>query len=126
MVYKDSLLSKYLAQIRTRHQTIGVCKTATFVIPEAIQFSPLSLSPSLGARTADAIVNEAMSIARTVAMDRLSGKKTGGGGGSSGGGRSSGGGSSDGKDVVQLTDGNFEQTVINSDDMWLVEFFAPW
>ena len=67
-----------------------------------------------------------MSVARTVAMDRLSGKKTGGGGGSSGGGRSSGGGSSDGKDVVQLTDGNFEQTVINSDDMWLVEFFAPW
>ena len=72
-------------------------------------------------------MNEAMSVAKTVAMDRLSGKKTGGGGGgSSGGGRSSGGGSSDGKDVVQLTDSNFEQMVINSDDMWLVEFFAPW
>lgn len=72
-------------------------------------------------------MNEAMSVARTVAMDRLSGKRTGGGGGSSGGGRSSGGGSSsDGKDVVQLTDSNFEETVINSDDMWLVEFFAPW
>ena len=65
-----------------------------------------------------------MSVARQVAMDRLGGRKTGGGG-SSGGGRS-GGGSSDGKDVVQLTDSNFEETVINSEDMWLVEFFAPW
>ena len=74
-------------------------------------------------------MNEALSVARTVAMDRLSGKKTGGGrssGGGGGGSRSSGGGSSDGKDVVELTDNNFEQLVINSDDMWLVEFFAPW
>ena len=78
----------------------------------------------LGQRTADAIVNEALSAARTVAMDRLGGKKTGGGGdGSSGGGSKSGGGSND---VVELTDSNFEQLVINSDDMWLVEFFAPW
>jgi len=80
-----------------------------------------------GARSADGIVSEAMSVARTVAMDRLSGKKTGGSGGSSGGGSGrSGGGSSDGKDVVELTDSNFEQLVVNSDDMWLVEFFAPW
>ena len=71
-------------------------------------------------------MNEAMSVARTVAMDRLSGKKTGGGGGGSSGGGRSGGGSSDGKDVVELTDSNFEQNVINSEDMWLVEFFAPW
>ena len=60
-------------------------------------------------------------------MDRLGGKKTGGSGSSGGGGGSrSGGGSSDGKDVVELTDSNFEQLVISSDDMWLVEFFAPW
>ena len=67
-----------------------------------------------------------MSVARTVAMDRLGGKKTGGGGSSGGGSGKSGGGSSDSKDVVELTDSNFEQLVINSDDMWLVEFFAPW
>lgn len=34
------------------------------------------------------------------------------------------GGSSD--DVVKLTDANFEELVVNSNDMWLVEFFAPW
>ena len=60
-------------------------------------------------------------------MDRLGGKKTGGGGGgSSRGGSKSGGGGGGSNDVVELTDSNFEQLVINSDDMWLVEFFAPW
>lgn len=34
--------------------------------------------------------------------------------------------SGDGKDVIELTDGNFEDLVLNSNDMWLVEFFAPW
>ena len=34
------------------------------------------------------------------------------------------GGSSD--DVVKLTDANFEELVVKSNDMWLVEFFAPW
>lgn len=28
--------------------------------------------------------------------------------------------------VIELTDSNFEDLVINGDDMWLVEFFAPW
>lgn len=32
----------------------------------------------------------------------------------------------DEKDVVELTDSNFDDLVVNSDDMWLVEFFAPW
>lgn len=31
----------------------------------------------------------------------------------------------DGK-VVTLTDGNFESTVMNSESMWIVEFYAPW
>ncbi|KAK9889420.1 hypothetical protein WA026_004691 [Henosepilachna vigintioctopunctata] len=29
-------------------------------------------------------------------------------------------------DVIELTDSNFDKLVIQSDDMWLVEFFAPW
>ncbi|XP_065218856.1 protein disulfide-isomerase A6 homolog [Planococcus citri] len=33
-------------------------------------------------------------------------------------------GSSD--DVIELTDDNFDSLVLNSDDMWLIEFFAPW
>jgi protein disulfide-isomerase A6 len=28
--------------------------------------------------------------------------------------------------VIELTDSNFQEKVINSDDIWLVEFFAPW
>lgn len=28
--------------------------------------------------------------------------------------------------VIQLTDSNFEELVLNSNDTWLVEFFAPW
>lgn len=40
------------------------------------------------------------------------------------GGSSSGGGSDD--DVIELTENNFKKLVLQSDDMWLVEFFAPW
>lgn len=84
-----------------------------------------------GGRTADALVQEALSMAKAVANDRLSGKKTGsGGGGGGGGGKSGGGGGSGGggskKEVIELTDGNFEELVINSEDYWLVEFYAPW
>jgi len=28
--------------------------------------------------------------------------------------------------VVELTESNFQESVMNSDDAWLVEFFAPW
>ena len=29
-------------------------------------------------------------------------------------------------DVVELTASNFQQRVINGDELWLVEFYAPW
>lgn len=29
-------------------------------------------------------------------------------------------------DVVELTPDNFDRRVINSDEVWIVEFFAPW
>lgn len=29
-------------------------------------------------------------------------------------------------DVVNLTPANFDQLVVNSDEVWLVEFYAPW
>lgn len=80
-----------------------------------------------GGRTSQAIVDGAMSALRTLVKDRLNGKSGGSGynkqsGG--GGGGSSGGGSK--KDVVELTDDNFDKMVLDSDDVWLVEFFAPW
>lgn len=34
--------------------------------------------------------------------------------------------SKDPKNVIELTDENFDKTVWNSEDMWLVEFYAPW
>jgi protein disulfide-isomerase A6 len=101
-----------------------------------------------GARTAQAIVDEALNQLKSIVRERLNGGKSsssssssssggscsgsssgssGGSCGGSGSGSNSGSGSggSD-KDVVELTDSNFESLVLNSDHMWLVEFFAPW
>jgi len=30
------------------------------------------------------------------------------------------------KDVVVLTDDNFDSTIFGSNDIWMVEFYAPW
>lgn len=78
-----------------------------------------------GARTAQSLTDTAMQQLRTLVSDRLrggGGRRSGGGSGGSGGGRKQG----NPADVVELTDSNFEDTVLNSKDMWLVEFFAPW
>lgn len=77
-----------------------------------------------GARTAQGIVNTALEELKKVVNARLTGKADSG----SGSGKSGGGGTPKGdqKDVIELTDGDFEDIVMNSDDMWLVEFFAPW
>jgi len=72
-----------------------------------------------GARSAQAIVDEALKAVQKSVRDKLSGR-----GGSSGGG--SGGGGSGGNDVVELTDANFEKEVLNAKEPVLVEFFAPW
>lgn len=74
-----------------------------------------------GQRTASAIAEFALSEAKAKVKDRLSG-----GGGSSSGGSSGSGGSGNDKDVIELTDSNFDKLVLDSDDVWLVEFFAPW
>jgi len=72
-----------------------------------------------GGRTAQAIVDEAMNQLKSLVKERLTGK-------SSGSKSSGSGGSGSSSDVVELTESNFESLVLNSDDMWLVEFFAPW
>lgn len=56
-----------------------------------------------GGRTADAIVNEALSQLRTIANERL-GKR----GGSSSGGSGGSGSGSGSKDAIELTDSNFD------------------
>uniref|UniRef100_A0A673JSP5 Protein disulfide-isomerase A6 n=1 Tax=Sinocyclocheilus rhinocerous TaxID=307959 RepID=A0A673JSP5_9TELE len=74
-----------------------------------------------GGRSSQAIVDAALNALRSLVKDRLGGK-TGG----SDYGRQSGGGAGNKKDVVELTDDNFDSTVLDSDDFWMVEFFAPW
>ncbi|KRZ21882.1 Protein disulfide-isomerase A6 [Trichinella pseudospiralis] len=70
-----------------------------------------------GSRTAQAVVDAAFNELKKIVQHRLTGK-------SSGYKQSSSGSSSD--DVIQLNDANFDSMITSSDDMWLVEFFAPW
>lgn len=68
-----------------------------------------------GQRTAQGIVEQALKTAKEKVYARM-GKKH----------QSGGGGEGNADDVIELTDGNFDKKVLESDDMWLVEFFAPW
>jgi protein disulfide-isomerase A6 len=88
-----------------------------------------------GARDARSIVGWAVDKARAYALKRLGGGGGGADAGAGGGGggrqqRASGGGGDggfySGTDVVTLTDSNFDREVLQSDDFWLVEFYAPW
>uniref|UniRef100_A0A1A8EQE7 Protein disulfide-isomerase A6 n=1 Tax=Nothobranchius korthausae TaxID=1143690 RepID=A0A1A8EQE7_9TELE len=73
-----------------------------------------------GGRSSQAIVDGAMNALRTLVKERLSGKS----GGSGYSKQQSGAG--DKKDVIELTDDNFDKLVLESGDVWMVEFFAPW
>eukprot|EP00243_Klebsormidium_subtile_P002172 TRINITY_DN14160_c0_g1_i1.p1 TRINITY_DN14160_c0_g1~~TRINITY_DN14160_c0_g1_i1.p1 ORF type:complete len:431 (-),score=124.05 TRINITY_DN14160_c0_g1_i1:277-1569(-) len=74
-----------------------------------------------GAREAKPMVDWVLQQAKSLVSSRLSGKKSSSSGGGSGGGK-------EGKEsaVVTLTDSNFEKEVLQSGDLWMVEFFAPW
>jgi protein disulfide-isomerase A6 len=69
-----------------------------------------------GERTAKAIAEAGLAAAKKKVKEQLEGKSSGGSGGSK----------SSKDEVIELTDSNFEKLVLNSDDVWLVEFFAPW
>ena len=80
-----------------------------------------------GQRTSDAIVSEAMKSVNSLVKERKGGKQSGSSksSGSSGGSKGSNKGGSKSA-VVELTDVNFQALVMESQDHWLVEFFAPW
>ncbi|CAD5117400.1 DgyrCDS6173 [Dimorphilus gyrociliatus] len=111
-----------------KHQSVGgpynVRGFPTIKVFGANKNSPSDYN---GARSASGLVDAALNGLRQITSARLSGR-----GGSSGGGSGSRGGSSGGSkpgnqdDVIELTDSNFEKLVYGSDDIWLVEFFAPW
>lgn len=67
-----------------------------------------------GPRTADGLVDSGFKSLRDKVNIQLGGKRSGG---------SSKG---DPKDVIELTDSNFKSKVLDSEDIWLVEFYAPW
>ncbi|XP_012254956.1 protein disulfide-isomerase A6 homolog [Athalia rosae] len=68
-----------------------------------------------GARTAQAFVDAGINAAKQKIQAALGGKKS-----------SSGSKTGSSKDVIELTDANFDKLVLGSEDMWLVEFYAPW
>ena len=83
-----------------------------------------------GPRDADGIRKWALQATTKAVNERANKKKKDSGdNGSSSGGSSGGGSGNDGssdKDVHVLTEDNFESKVINSKDIWMVEFYAPW
>ncbi|XP_036329942.1 protein disulfide-isomerase A6 homolog [Rhagoletis pomonella] len=92
---------------------VGVLGFPTIKIFGTNKRSPTSYN---GQRTAKAIAEAALAEAKKKVQEVL-----GGGGGSSNSGSGSGADA-----VIELTDDNFDKLVLNSDDIWLVEFFAPW
>lgn len=75
-------------------------------------FTGSSHTPFQGSRSADAFVEAGLKAAKEKAFNSL--------------GKKSSGSSSDKSDVITLTDSNFKELVLDSDDIWLVEFYAPW
>ncbi|XP_022821759.1 protein disulfide-isomerase A6 homolog [Spodoptera litura] len=71
--------------------------------------------PYKGARTADAFVDAALSAVKSKAYEKLGRRAD-----------DSSHKSSSESDVITLTDDNFKKLVLDSDDLWLVEFYAPW
>ena len=86
-----------------------------------------------GERSAKGIISWAMDKAKALALKRI-GEKASSGSGAGSGGRASGGGGGGGSDasfysgtdVVTLTEDDFSDQVTNSNELWFVEFYAPW
>jgi len=77
-----------------------------------------------GGRDSTSIVEEAFKQLRQMVKDKKNGGGSSGGSGNSGNNnkkRASGD-----KDVVILTDSNFDEKVMNSEEPFLIEFYAPW
>jgi protein disulfide-isomerase A6 len=91
-----------------------------------VQNGAIKSSDYNGGRSAKEIVAFAMDKAKAYAFKQLgekppSGGSSGGRAGGAGAGAGGDGSFYDGTDVVTLTDGNFEDEVIHSDDIWFVE-----
>nr|XP_040221956.2 protein disulfide-isomerase A6 homolog [Anopheles coluzzii] len=97
----------------------GVRGYPTIKIFGANKRSPVDYN---GQRTAKDIAEAALAEAKKKIKNVLGG----GGGSSSSGGSGSNSGSGSKDDVIELTDANFDKLVLQSEEPWLVEFYAPW
>ena len=105
--------------------------------PTLKMFGADKKSPSSydGQRTGDAIITECMKATNALVKDRKSGKSSADSASNSGS-KSKDSSSSKpkqekaksngGSDVVEITADNFDELVMKSNDLWLVEFYAPW
>lgn len=75
-----------------------------------------------GERTANGIVSEVMRQVNGLIKDRTGGKSKK----SKGDKKSEKSGKKGKSNVIELTDANFDALVMESNDHWLVEFYAPW
>jgi len=106
----------------TQHQAVGApYGIKGFPTIKIFGYNKKKPSDYRGARTADALGDEAFSQLRKLKKDQANGGKSSGGG-SSGGSKKKAGGNK----VVTLTDSNFRSKVIEGGAPWLVEFYAPW
>jgi protein disulfide-isomerase A6 len=115
-------------QAESLAQKYGIKGFPTIKVFGADKKSPVDYE---GERTGDAIVTHAMKSASALVRDRKKGKTSSSSSSSSSDGGSkkekkSGGSGSGGKAVIELTEDNFKALVMESEDHWLVEFYAPW
>jgi protein disulfide-isomerase A6 len=78
-----------------------------------------------GQRTTDGLVSEAMKAVNGLVKQRKAGK-TSSSSSSDKKDKSKKGGNSNKSNVVELTEANFNALVMESNEQWLVEFYAPW
>ncbi|XP_064597005.1 protein disulfide-isomerase A6-like [Liolophura sinensis] len=104
---------------RTLGGQYGVQGFPTIKVFGADKYKPEAYN---GGRQSKDIIEQALNQARAMVMQRVSGK----GGSKSGGSGGGSGKKSDPADVIELTDSNFQKLVLDSTDIWMVEFFAPW
>ncbi|KAK3611556.1 hypothetical protein CHS0354_018072 [Potamilus streckersoni] len=76
-----------------------------------------------GSNQASGIVDAALAYLKNMVRQRQSGKKSEGDKSSDGDGSEH---EENPEDVIDLNDYNFQELVLDSQDMWMVEFFAPW
>ncbi|KAF0898739.1 hypothetical protein E2562_009345 [Oryza meyeriana var. granulata] len=76
-----------------------------------------------GARDVKPIVEFALQQVKALLLYRLNGKTSGGSGGKTSGGSSE---KAEPSASIELNSRNYDELVIKSKDLWIVEFFAPW